>query len=185
MVQYICPRCGYETDRKSSIQDHINKKKICKPILSNIIPKDNESWILKGDKKTPKKLNDLDEINNKIKELEEKVKTLTMEVENLKEKQDCGHLYVMYNDSFQFHGKNVYKVGCSKNPQNRIKNFTTSYPTPSKFEYISKEINNKLKAEKHLFSLIDNSRLQNNREFFKIDLDVLIKEIKKVEEIFS
>ena len=33
MVCYDCPRCGYITNKKSNIKNHINRKIICKPLL--------------------------------------------------------------------------------------------------------------------------------------------------------
>ena len=30
MVNYTCSRCGYKTDRKSSYDNHLNRKKPCK-----------------------------------------------------------------------------------------------------------------------------------------------------------
>jgi hypothetical protein len=45
---FKCERCGYNTSVKCNIIKHINRKKICKPILSEIIPKDREKEILDG-----------------------------------------------------------------------------------------------------------------------------------------
>ena len=36
MVFYKCLRCGYETNRKSSFRNHLNRKFTCKPILKEI-----------------------------------------------------------------------------------------------------------------------------------------------------
>ena len=36
MVEYLCHRCGYNTNKKSNIIQHLNRKKICKPILGDI-----------------------------------------------------------------------------------------------------------------------------------------------------
>lgn len=38
--KYICQRCGYESCRKSSLKNHINKKSTCPPILGDISKKD-------------------------------------------------------------------------------------------------------------------------------------------------
>ena len=48
MVKYECYRCGYTTDNKSNIIRHIERKKSCKPIISNINLDDYKSYILKG-----------------------------------------------------------------------------------------------------------------------------------------
>ena len=36
MVHYFCYRCGYETSQKINLKHHLNRKKICKPILEDI-----------------------------------------------------------------------------------------------------------------------------------------------------
>jgi len=74
MVNYKCPRCNYETDRRSSIKNHINKKKICKLVRFDIIPINYHDVILKEDNSEfllfteitylKKKIQDLEEIRN-------------------------------------------------------------------------------------------------------------------------
>ena len=36
MVEYLCHRCGYNTNRRSNIIQHLNRKKVCTPILGDI-----------------------------------------------------------------------------------------------------------------------------------------------------
>ena len=36
MVEYLCHRCGYITNRRSNIIQHLNRKKVCIPILGDI-----------------------------------------------------------------------------------------------------------------------------------------------------
>ena len=36
MVEYLCHRCGYTTNKKSNIIHHLNRKKLCNPILADI-----------------------------------------------------------------------------------------------------------------------------------------------------
>ena len=36
MFIYECPRCGYESNRLSNFKNHINRKYICKPKISDI-----------------------------------------------------------------------------------------------------------------------------------------------------
>ena len=40
MVEYLCHRCGYNTNKRSNIIQHLNRKNICKPILADISIKD-------------------------------------------------------------------------------------------------------------------------------------------------
>ncbi len=77
--------------------------------------------------------------------------------------------------------QDVYKVGCSKNPHQRLKGYSTSYQKPSEFKYVSKRFPNKMEVEKILFKLLENHRMEKNREFFKINIDDLIKTITDLE----
>ena len=36
MIEYLCHRCGYNTHKKSNLIHHLNRKKICKPIIGDI-----------------------------------------------------------------------------------------------------------------------------------------------------
>ena len=36
MIEYLCYRCGYNTNKKSNINNHLNRKKICKPLLGDV-----------------------------------------------------------------------------------------------------------------------------------------------------
>jgi len=36
MVYYICNRCGYQTNFKSSLVNHLNRKNICSPTLEDV-----------------------------------------------------------------------------------------------------------------------------------------------------
>ena len=36
MVKYNCERCGYETERKSNFKNHLNRKKLCLPLLDDV-----------------------------------------------------------------------------------------------------------------------------------------------------
>ena len=36
MIEYLCHRCGYNTNRRSNIIQHLNRKKVCIPILGDI-----------------------------------------------------------------------------------------------------------------------------------------------------
>ena len=44
MVEYLCHRCGYNTNKKSNIIQHLNRKKICKSILSDISIEDIKNY---------------------------------------------------------------------------------------------------------------------------------------------
>ena len=46
MVNYKCIRCGYETNHKSKMYSHLERKKVCKPILNNVNLDEYKSRIL-------------------------------------------------------------------------------------------------------------------------------------------
>jgi len=48
MVKYECYRCGYTNINKSNIMRHINRKKTCEIINSNINLDDCKDYILSG-----------------------------------------------------------------------------------------------------------------------------------------
>jgi hypothetical protein len=47
MTNYICLRCGYNTSIKVNMTTHLNRKKICKPLIRDIKIDDYRSYILK------------------------------------------------------------------------------------------------------------------------------------------
>ena len=36
MAQYVCKRCGYTVNHKYNFIKHLQRKKVCKPIMENI-----------------------------------------------------------------------------------------------------------------------------------------------------
>jgi len=72
MVEYECPRCGYLTNRKSSINKHLNRKSLCKLNNIDVDPRTIKDAILLGNVNQLKvKNNEINELKKKIKELEE------------------------------------------------------------------------------------------------------------------
>ena len=171
--------------------NNINDKKL--DILRlGILKKDNERLKedyerlkedyerLKEDNERLKEDNErLKEDNERLKEDNERLKEDNgkLKEDNGKLKED-GFLYVLYNEMF---GENIYKVGCSKDPKSRLKNFVTGYLKPSKLLYVSQKFDNKLVAEKKLFKSLNEYRLEENREFFKLELNLIIENIKFIE----
>jgi hypothetical protein len=205
MPDYNCPRCGYNTYKKSRILRHINRKIPCKPKLEDVNVKEisneiiNSSVLLKkkdlikGNKELIKENKELKEENKELKEEpnkeNKKVEELEEEILKLKSRlyknKNTGYIYILHNDMFQHYGSNVYKIGCSNYPHKRLLDFTTSYPLPSKIIYISTQFEDKLKAEKTLFKLIKPYRMEKNREFFQLELEEIIENINKVENTLT
>ncbi len=85
-----------------------------------------------------------------------------------------GYLYVFYNESFLLsYGENVYKLGRTKNLNNRISTYNTSFIKDSKYLISSRLFNDSSKAEYILFFLLRKFRIRDKREFFNIDINIL------------
>jgi len=85
-----------------------------------------------------------------------------------------GYLYVFYNESFlKSYGENVYKLGRTKNLNNRISTYNTSFIKDSKYLISSRLFNDSSKAEYILFFLLRKFRIRDKREFFNIDINIL------------
>jgi len=96
-----------------------------------------------------------------------------------------GYLYCLYNEMFNFYGKNVYKLGETNNIKKRLNSYTTNYIKKSEIILLSKELPDKKLAEKILFSLLNNHRICKKREFFDCELEKIKEAINKVENIFD
>ena len=83
--------------------------------------------------------------------------------------QETGYIYCFSNESFQ---SNTYKVGYTKNdPYIRMSQLnTTGTPIPFKLEF-AKQVKNYQEKEKKLHNVLDKYRVNQNREFFKLDKD--------------
>ena len=96
-----------------------------------------------------------------------------------------GSLYCLYNEMFNYYGDNIYKLGCSKNPETRLCGYTTSFIKPCEYKIISKKYIDCRLAENLLFKNITENRIEQNREFFKMDILEIKKEFKKIEIFFE
>lgn len=71
----------------------------------------------------------------------------------------------------------IYKVGCSGNINKRVKQIETDSILLGKAKLVySKEFKDYLRAEKEIHNTLQSYRVQQNREFFKVDLKI-IKEV--------
>jgi hypothetical protein len=52
MVEYNCPRCGYTTTHKAHMKSHLNRKKICKSIIADVILDMYKDELFKNDNPT-------------------------------------------------------------------------------------------------------------------------------------
>lgn len=88
----------------------------------------------------------------------------------------------MYNEMFKFYGKDVYKIGVTKNIKQRGTSFSTSYIEPVEFVFISKIFNNKYDIENKVHKILGGYRINKNREFFQVPLDIIKTTIIKLED---
>lgn len=101
------------------------------------------------------------------------------------EKKDCeGYIYCLYNPIFTHYGENVYKLGKTSNLEKRIHLFTTPYIEKSRYIITSIKLIDKNIAEQILFTELKDYRIQNNREFFNCDLELIKNTFEKIETIF-
>lgn len=89
-----------------------------------------------------------------------------------------GYLYVLYHHTFQQYGPDVYKLGMTINPKQRLQGYTTSFADECEYKYISDKFHNCSKAEKVLFYVLRSERLNKKREFFQLPLDRCIQIIQ-------
>jgi hypothetical protein len=94
-----------------------------------------------------------------------------------------GFIYCLYNPSFKNYGKNVYKLGKTKNLASRLANYTTGYIDKSEYIITSIQLNNKHVAENILFEELKSYRINIKREFFDCDIKIIKEAFQKVEKI--
>lgn len=94
-----------------------------------------------------------------------------------------GSLYILHHHSFAQYGTDVYKFGLSTNLEQRLKSYTTSFLDKARFLYTSKTFHDCHKAEKILFAVCEQERIQRNREFFKMSLEKAVGIIKNLEQM--
>lgn len=89
-----------------------------------------------------------------------------------------GYLYIVHNPIF---AKDVYKLGRTNNLKTRLRSYVTGYIEPSKYLYTTKMFTDCVKAERILFFLLRNNRIREQREFFELNIDIIINTIKTLE----
>ena len=87
MVFYRCPRCGYNSVIKNDIRRHVNRKKGCEAVYSDIILKDlNEDELFDILKSNSISENDI--LKNKNEKLKNENELLKKEIEKLKNENE-------------------------------------------------------------------------------------------------
>lgn len=92
-----------------------------------------------------------------------------------------GELYCLYNPVYLHYGNDVYKLGCSSNADKRLFSYITSYLDPCEYKERIK-VKHYVLAEKLLFYYLRKDRISPNREFFKINLEMVKKTFENVKK---
>ena len=94
------------------------------------------------------------------------------------EKMVKGYVYCLSNPSF---AKSTYKIGfTTKPPTNRaMELFQTGLPTPFKIEF-SKKVKHARDSERILHKYFRRQRINENREFFNVDLPKIRSQFHKL-----
>ena len=93
-----------------------------------------------------------------------------------------GYIYVIFNDMFNYHGEDIYKIGKTNDINKRLNGYITTYINKTELIYLSDKVKDYHLCEKLLFQNINENRVVQNREFFKIDKLEATTIIKKVVE---
>ena len=89
-----------------------------------------------------------------------------------REEQEKGYVYVFSNPMYTYYGENVYKIGYSKEPEKRVRDFDTSYPEETTIVYTYKH-DRARNLEQSVHKALDIFRLFPNREFFKCSITTI------------
>ena len=89
-----------------------------------------------------------------------------------REEQEKGYVYVFSNPMYSYYGENVYKIGYSKDPEKRVRDFDTSYPEETTIVYTYKHERARV-LEQSVHKALDMFRLFPNREFFKCSVPTI------------
>ncbi len=89
----------------------------------------------------------------------------------------------IFNEVFEFYGKNVYKIGTTVEIKKRAAALSTPFLNPIEFVFISKPFKDKYGAESMIFDKLEKYRIKSHKEFFQVKLDIVIKIIKEMEDV--
>ncbi len=103
----------------------------------------------------------------------------TESFEDMQDDEGVGYIYCLYNPVYKMYGDNAYKLGRTNNISKRLIGYITPFLEPSKMVYTRMTSNAKL-AEKYVFLTLKKYRMVKNREFFDVDIEIIIECIEKI-----
>ena len=89
-----------------------------------------------------------------------------------------GVIYVMSNNCFMI--KDHYKIGFTTDIEQRKKSYTTAFPVPCNWDFISEKISNIKTRERLIFQRLKEYRFNDSREYFICPLDKIKTTIEDV-----
>ena len=93
-----------------------------------------------------------------------------------------GYIYIIYNRTYDIYGDNIYKLGKTKDIKKRLNGYLTSYLDKVEVKYLSKKCIDYSLAEKELFKRLRDYRINTRKEFFRIEMNIIIQEIDNIIE---
>jgi len=95
---------------------------------------------------------------------------------------NAGYMYVMYHIALDFfyYGSNTYKIGRAEHLPKRLAQYKTSFPDSPESKFESDKCSNVKLAERHVFNRLKSYRMKRRREFFQLDIQLIIETIKDV-----
>ena len=94
--------------------------------------------------------------------------------------EESGYLYCVYHYSFVAYGNDTYKLGRTMNIKNRLNQYVTCFLGQVQVVHLSELTAQCKLAETILFKKLKEKRVEKNREFFKLELDIIKSTIDEV-----
>ena len=178
-------QCDYRQVAKIASELQIsNYKAYALPILRQMVVDryhsiftDIPSVIVTSEEEEQKEEEQKEEEHKEEEQKEEEHKEEEQDVKETKRKRKTednseGYVYVFSNPTHAHYGANVYKIGYSGDPNERVHDFDTGNPEPSIIMYTYRH--KKARQLEHVVhDALDMFRLFPNREFFKCGLPVI------------
>ena len=185
MTLHICPRCGYQTEKKSNIRNHYKKKKICEAIVCDVSIEECLKGLTKKNsfecKYCDKKFKYKSYLQRHIVYCQSKhIEKLEKQNEMYSKCQEEGkssknYVYMIQEREFIKLNEPVYKIGKTSNPKSRL----SAYPKGSEVLFISL-VSDCHQIEKEIIENFNDKFIHRNdigKEYFQGDDMEMIQEI--------
>ena len=184
MVLYECPRCHYETTKKSHMRNHYSRKRVCKTVHTRKSIKDClfelETMERMKTSELLEKVRKENEYNLKRvkEEYNNRLKIVMNKKNSIKEENKRSYVYMLQEREFINLNEPVYKIGKTINPKSRF----CSYPKGSEILFISL-VSDCHQIEKDIIETFNDKFVHRNdigKEYFQGDDMEMIQEIMEI-----